>query len=68
MVLKQEKKTMKKARLIKKDDIREIKEEARKGGETKEAAKPVMPEWQRRAKRQDPRKAFAELFTQPQTH
>jgi hypothetical protein len=62
---------MRKARLIKKQEIRDIAEREITQGETqtmegKKAAVAliVMPG---RTKRQDPRKAFAELFAQPQT-
>jgi hypothetical protein len=67
---KQEKK-MTKARLIKKQEIKE--REAQKDSESTEVKERVkqrldaMVEWPGRTKRQDPRKAFADLFAQPQT-
>jgi hypothetical protein len=67
----QEKEMMTKARLIKKQEIKE--REAQKDSESTEVKERVtqrlgaMVEWPGRAKRQDPRKAFADLFAQPQT-
>jgi hypothetical protein len=66
-----EKKMTTKARLIKKQEIEE--REAQKDLESTEVKKSVkqrlgaMVEWPGRTKRQDPRKAFADLFAQPQT-
>jgi hypothetical protein len=66
-----EKRMMTKARLIKKQEIEE--REAQKDLESTEEKKRVkqrlgaMVEWPGRTKRQDPRKAFADLFAQPQT-
>jgi hypothetical protein len=62
---------MTKARLIKKQEI--IEREAQKDTESTEENERVtqrlgaMIEWPGRTKRQDPRKAFADLFAQPQT-
>jgi hypothetical protein len=62
---------MTKARLIKKGEIKE--REAQKDSESTEVKESVkqqlgaMVEWPVRTKRQDPRKAFADLFAQPQT-
>jgi hypothetical protein len=65
---------MNKARLIKKQEIEEREaQEAQKDLEATEVKKGVkqrlgaMVEWPGRTKRQDPRKAFADLFAQPQT-
>ena len=61
---------MNKARLIKKQEIEE--REAQKDLEATEVKKGVKPrlgarvELPGRTKRQDPRKAFADLFAQPQ--
>jgi hypothetical protein len=66
-----EKKMMTKARLIKKGEIEE--REAQKDSEATEVERSVkqrleaIVEWPGRTKRQDPRKAFADLFAQPQT-
>jgi hypothetical protein len=65
---------MNKARLIKKQEIEEREaQEAQKDLEAAEVKKGVkqrlgaMVEWPGGTKRQDPRKAFADLFAQPQT-
>jgi hypothetical protein len=72
----QEKKMMTKARLIKKQEIKEReaqKDSAQKDSESTEVKKTVkqrlgaIVEWPGRTKREDPRKAFADLFAQPQT-
>jgi hypothetical protein len=60
-----------KARLIKKQEIKE--REAQKDLESTEVKKRENPrlgaiaEWSGGTKRRDPRKAFADLFAQPQT-
>jgi hypothetical protein len=68
------KKMMTKARLIKKQEIEE--REAQKDLEATEVTEVrkgvkqrlgAIVEWPGRTKRQDPRKAFADLFAQPQT-
>jgi hypothetical protein len=65
---------MTKARLIKKQEIKEQEDkerEAQKDLESTEVKKNVkqrlgaMVEWPGGTKRQDPRKAFADLFAQP---
>ena len=65
------KKMMTKARLIKKQEIKEREaqrdSESTEGRERETPRLSVVAEWQGRAKRHDPRKAFADLFAQPQT-
>ena len=60
---------MTKARLIKRHEIKEREAQQEPATEEKRYVKErvAVVDWPNRNKRQDPRKAFADLFVQPQT-
>jgi hypothetical protein len=59
---------MTKARLIKRHEIKERDAQQEPVTEEKRYTKEGVPvDWTKRKKGQDPRKAFADLFIQPQT-